>query len=126
MQKPSTLILLTPLLLYLFGCTENGPRSWEEGILLEEFIYEQAPFPSCHASTIAENAQGELVTAWFGGTRERHPDVCIYVSRKVDRSWTEPVNVADGIRKDGSRLPTWNPVLYQVPGGELQLYYKIG
>ncbi|MGE4586310.1 MAG: exo-alpha-sialidase, partial [Mangrovibacterium sp.] len=85
-----------------------------------------APFPSCHASTIAENAQGELVTAWFGGTRERHPDVCIYVSRKVDGSWTEPVNVADGIRKDGSRLPTWNPVLYQVPGGELQLYYKIG
>src|SRR5437016_2215190 len=45
-----------------------------------EFIYEQAPFPQCHASTIAQAANG-LVAAWFGGTREKHPDVGIWLSR---------------------------------------------
>ena len=29
-----------------------------------EFIFESAPFPSCHASTIAETKSG-LVAAWF-------------------------------------------------------------
>ena len=38
------------------------------GVLASEFIYEQAPFPQCHASTIAETNAG-LVAAWFGGTR---------------------------------------------------------
>lgn len=102
---------------------QNKP--WKHGIIVDEFIYEQAPFPSCHAATIAEAKDG-LVAAWFGGTHERHPDVCIYVSRKVNGKWTKPVQVADGVQKDGTRMPTWNPVLYQVPGGELQLYYKIG
>lgn len=30
---------------YLTGC---APREHREGILLEEFLYEQADFPSCH------------------------------------------------------------------------------
>ena len=32
-----------------------------------EFIYETAPFPSAHASTIVELADGNLMAAWFGG-----------------------------------------------------------
>jgi alpha-L-rhamnosidase len=91
------------------------------------FIYEQAPFPECHAATIAETPGG-LVTAWFGGTKERNPDVCIYVSRKGkgQHGWTIPVNVANGILNDTLRYACWNPVLYQIPGGELLLFYKIG
>jgi alpha-L-rhamnosidase len=96
-------------------------------VLDTEFIYEQAPFPECHASTIAETSRG-LVTAWFGGKEERSPDVCIYVSRKDKGAsrWTEPVNVANGIQNDSFRYPCWNPVLYQVPSGELLLFYKVG
>lgn len=100
-------------------------KPWKKGILVDEFIYEKAPFPSCHSATIAETPKG-LVTAWFGGTRERHPDVEIYVSRQVNGKWTAPVSVANGIQNDTLRLPTWNPVLYQVPGGELILFYKVG
>ena len=67
-----------------------------------------------------------MVASFFGGTKERNPDVEIYISRFVDGKWLAPVSVANGVQPDGKRLPTWNPVLYQVPGGELLLFYKIG
>lgn len=124
-MKNYRLLMILAILLVAFGSCSTQ-RTWKEGIISEEFIYEEAPFPSCHASTIVETTDGTMVTSWFGGTHERHPDVCIYVSRLVDGQWTAPVNVADGIQDDGSRLPSWNPVLFQVPNGELQLYYKIG
>ena len=95
-------------------------------ILRAEFIYEKAPFPSCHASTIVEPAPGQLVAAWFGGTRERDPDVGIWVSRHDGSSWSAPVEVANGIQPGGPRLPTWNPVLFQPRTGPLFLFYKMG
>ncbi len=90
-----------------------------------EWIYEQAPFPECHASTLAETPKG-LVAAWFGGTRERNPDVGIWLSHYAGKQWTVPVEVATGVQADGKRLPCWNPVLYQVPKGDLLLFYKVG
>ena len=45
---------------------------------------------------------------------------------KINGKWTAPVSVANGIQNDTLRYPTWNPVLYQVPGGELLLFYKVG
>lgn len=90
-----------------------------------EFIYTEAPFPSCHASTIAETPEG-LVAAWFGGTHENNPDVEIWVSRQVNGKWTAPVSAANGIQHTKKRYPTWNPVLFQVPGGPLLLFYKVG
>lgn len=113
------------LLVSLAGFAQGNGR-WQKGIVKEEFIYTTAPFPSCHSSTIAETTDGTLVAAWFGGSREGVPDVCIYVSRYEHGAWTAPEMVADGVLNDTLRLPTWNPVLYQVPGGELQLYYKTG
>ncbi|HEU4553414.1 MAG TPA: sialidase family protein [Chitinophaga sp.] len=102
-------------------------RTWKEGIVTEEFIFEKAPFPSCHAATIAQTPKG-LIAAWFGGTKERNPDVGIWVSRKAgdNAAWTAPVEVANGKLADGTRYACWNPVLYQVPGGDLLLFYKIG
>ena len=97
----------------------------QSGFVKSEFIYETAPFPSCHASTIAETKSG-LVAAWFGGTRERDPDVCIYVSRLEDSKWTTPVEVANGLGFGEKRLPTWNPVLFQPKTGPLMLFYKVG
>ena len=100
-------------------------KPWKQGILVDEFIYDTTPFPQCHAATIAETPEG-LVAAFFGGTRERNPDVEIYVSRRVNDHWTKPVSIANGVMGDNLRQPTWNPVLYQVPGGELILFYKVG
>jgi alpha-L-rhamnosidase len=44
----------------------------------------------------------------------------------VDGKWTPLVSVADGVSNDTFRVATYNPVLYQVPGGRLLLFYKIG
>lgn len=96
-------------------------------LLSHEFVYEKAPYPSCHASTIVETEKGELVAAWFGGTAEKNPDVCIWVARLKDGKWTPGVEVANGVQADGKRHPTWNPVLFQPRGGApLMLFYKVG
>lgn len=92
---------------------------------IAEFIFESAPFASAHASTIAETRDG-LVAAWFGGTREGANDVGIWLSRRVNGKWTAPVEVATGVQSDGSRYPTWNPVLFEVRPRQLALFYKVG
>ncbi|SCD21501.1 Alpha-L-rhamnosidase [Proteiniphilum saccharofermentans] len=104
---------------------DPGYEKWRKGIVEEKFLYETAPFPECHAATIAETPEG-LVAAFFGGTKERNPDVEIWVSRMVNGEWTAPESVANGIISDTLRKACWNPVLFQVPGEELLLFYKIG
>jgi predicted neuraminidase len=100
-------------------------RAGEPGLVMTEFLYETAPFPSCHASTLVETSEG-LVAAFFGGTHERHPDVCIWVCRQVNGQWTPPQQVATGLGFDTNRYPTWNPVLFQPRQGPLLLFYKVG
>ncbi|MEY4939344.1 MAG: hypothetical protein RIQ93_1079 [Verrucomicrobiota bacterium] len=99
-------------------------------VIEREFIYETAPFPQCHASTIVESKQG-LVAAWFGGLHEKHAGVGIWVARRSGPGWTTPVEVANGVQftsTDGTtvRHPTWNPVLFQPATGPLMLFYKVG
>ncbi len=96
-----------------------------QAIIREEFLYESAPFPSCHSATLVETSRG-LLAAFFGGTRERDPDVCIWTCLRTEKGWGELKCVADGIQTDGSRLPTWNPVLFQPRNGPLTLFYKVG
>ena len=86
------------------------------GLVKAEFIFEKASFPQCHASTLAETDKG-LVVAWFGGTREKNPDVGVWISRQTaDGNWSSPQEVANGVQNKDLRYPCWNPVLYQVPG----------
>ncbi|SFT90592.1 Predicted neuraminidase (sialidase) [Algoriphagus locisalis] len=94
-------------------------------ILSSGFIYEEAPFPSCHASTLAETDRG-ILASWFGGTYERHPDVSIYTSLLANGKWSKPEMVADGVENKDFRNPTWNPVLYKSPAGKIFLFYKEG
>ena len=86
-----------------------------------DFVYETAPFPSAHASTIVETAPGEFLAAWFGGTNEGAKDVAIWASRMVSGTWSAPVEV---VREPNT--PTWNPVLFHDKSGLLWLYYKFG
>ncbi len=104
----------------------NGPDKGSDAIVLSEFVFQanDVPFPSCHASTIAENEDG-LMVSWFGGTKEKDPDVGIWLSRFSNGEWTVPVEVANGVQHDKKRYPTWNPVLFNTGSG-IQLFYKVG
>ena len=115
--------LLFFLILAASNCAEA--QHGKEGLIQDEFIVENPPFPESHAATVAETPKG-LVAAWFGGTKERNPDVCIWVSRLEKSRWQPPQNVANGIVNDTLRYACWNPVLYQIPNGDLMLFYKIG
>lgn len=130
-------------LIVLLGCLPMASGLvFAEGLrkIAEEFIYETAPFPSCHASTIVQASDGGILAAWFGGTDEKHDDVGIWTSHKSENGWSVPVEVANGVqfhwstperlldKKDEltQRYPTWNPVLFQPKNGPLLLFYKCG
>jgi predicted neuraminidase len=95
-----------------------------------------APWRQCHASTIIEVAEGDLVLAFFAGTREGTDDNAIYLVRGVARhpgaadgtagaatdswSWSEPARLTDVMDAH------WNPVLARSPLGKLTLFFKRG
>ena len=161
---------------YDFSC--DIPTS-HPAIIKDEFLYEKTFFPEAHASTIVETKKGDLVAAYFGGTHEKDPDVCIYVNikKKGSNKWSTPILAADGVldlsdprikyaglsgmneettsaeagpvkalsekkgfitydyatKKSRITLPKtlkrkacWNPVLFEMPNGELWLFFKIG
>ncbi|MFO0821906.1 MAG: sialidase family protein [Gemmataceae bacterium] len=85
------------------------------------FIFEKAPFPSCHASTVVEHEQGKLIAAWFGGKAEGAKDVQIWSSTFDGKAWSEPQVLGT---EPGQ--PCWNPVLFKTAKGTLHLWYKAG
>ena len=88
---------------------------------VSEFIYEQAPFPSCHASTIVEVAPREFLAAWFGGKQEGASDVAIWGAHKTGEKWSAPFEF---VREPD--IATYNPVLFFTPDKTLWMYYKFG
>jgi predicted neuraminidase len=88
-----------------------------------EFIFAigSTSFPESHASTIVVLKSGDLMAAWFGGTKERNPDVAIWGSRRVGGKWSVPVEL-----EREPNMPSWNPVLFHTADGVLWLYAKVG
>ena len=89
--------------------------------MLKEMVCEILPTKNCHASTVLPLADGSVVCAWFGGSREGRDDVDIWFSRRDENGWCEPKRLthADGI-------PHWNPVLLLLPNGNICLFFKVG
>ncbi|MBR7018893.1 MAG: family 78 glycoside hydrolase catalytic domain [Prevotella sp.] len=155
-----------------YDIIRDQPRQGTQ-VVCNEFLYEQTDFPQCHSASIVETKKGDLLATYFGGTKERNPDVSIWVSRKPKGSaqWTKPQMVADGVEfkplkpnpegkvsqvvtpqkpafngqfkaipewaswktnrgeaaiGNNYREACWNPVLFEMPNGELQLFFKIG
>lgn len=124
-----TMAIMKRLQLFLLTIAGIQLSAAQPGVLKKEHVFVEAPFDQCHASTIAEGKNG-LVIAWFAGTREKNPDVGIWVSRQVGTKWTTPVEIDKGLAPDSNGTETdyaaWNPVLFQRPDGDLYLFYKLG
>jgi predicted neuraminidase len=128
--------VVTSVMLLMAGAArshaaEAPPTDLPPGVMVREFIYDHAPFPSCHASTICQLPDGRLAVAFFGGSDEGESDVGIWFSTNDNQggAWTAPVEVATGAtaEQDNRRFPCWNPVLFQPPGkAPLMLFYKVG
>ncbi|MEO1615309.1 MAG: exo-alpha-sialidase [Planctomycetota bacterium] len=104
----------------------NRSKPKATAIVLQEDVFGNPPFKSCHASSICETSRG-LVAAWFGGTKEGDQDVCIWTSYHDGIRWSRPSIAATGIQHASLRYPCWNPVLYQPPGDAATLlFYKVG
>lgn len=125
-----TLLMVAGLLCSTAAAQKNESterRAPRPGLVKSEFIYDTAPFPSCHASTLAQLKGGGLVVAFFGGSDEGEKDVGIWLSRQnaAGGAWSAPVEVAKGVTGN-ERFPCWNPVLVQPAKGPLLLFYKVG
>jgi len=120
---------ISAICLGMSGCanrpvvSQHSPES--PAVVREEFICEPSPTPASHASTIIGTSQG-LVAAWFGGKKERAPDVGIWLARHDGSRWSAPERVAMGRMPDGTPCPCWNPVLFQPHDGPLMLFFKAG
>jgi len=85
-------------------------RTWTK--VKEELLFATPPFAQCHASTLVEGNNGQLLVACFAGPHEGSKDVAIWLTTVSDDGISPPRKVADGVVKDSLRYPTWNPVLF--------------
>ena len=90
-------------------------------LIKEEFIFTDAPFASCHASTLTQTHSGAILCAWFAGSEEGANDVAIWFSACEESKWSLPKKIAE---TEG--VACWNPVLFTMPSKEILLFYKAG
>lgn len=93
---------------------------------IQEFIFDNPPSPACHASSLVELPNHEIMAAWFGGPYEGHPNVKIWTATKSHGKWSMPKIVADGAMEEGKTYACWNPVLFKTAANLLILQYKVG
>ena len=73
-----------------------------------------------HASTVLPLENGHVLVAWFGGSKEHHPDVGIWLAERDEKGFSDPRLI------DQSNVAHWNPVLFRCADGRIVLYYKVG
>jgi len=89
---------------------------------IAEFIYgDEAGIPSCHASTLVELDNGDILAAWFGGKEEGDKSVEIWLARRSNGTWSKPM-----VMTHYPDQPTWNPVLFRDNTNKIWLFFKVG
>lgn len=92
-------------------------------LLAHEHIFgDERPFPSCHASSLVELADGGYLVVWFGGSRESADDVGIWTARRgPEGGWSSPALTAKV-----EESAHWNPILLAGGDGRVHLWFKVG
>jgi predicted neuraminidase len=97
--------------------------------LFERFDVGAQSADSMHSMTAVTLDNGDLLAAWYGGTREGHTDVEIYSSvfDVQAKTWSEPQSIltryqaSDDLNRYIKKVG--NPVLYRHPSGVTVLFY---
>lgn len=78
------------------------------------------PCTSNHASNLLELENGDLLCTWFAGSMEGSSDISVYLSRRDSSTgvWSDAVKMS----QDSTRSEQ-NPVLFNMKGNELWLFY---
>ncbi len=124
------------LLILCFGAACSNAQPIKKTLAQPEFyvvdsgrIFNNPPFKSCHAATIAEIGNDTLLYAWFGGDQEGAKNVAIwgcyrFINQKDQ--WSKLILLASGKDASGNAQPCWNPVLFKTSDGSVFLDYKVG
>jgi alpha-L-fucosidase len=126
--KPGSYILLITILFFhaAFMDAQENKVTGKLFLLDSDFIFSNAPFQSCHASSLVALPGNKIMAVWFGGKHESNPDVSIWASVNEKGVWSDPKEIANGIQNDALRYACWNPVLFKSRSGLLFLHYKVG
>lgn len=95
----------------------------------EQFVNIDDAVPRVHAPTATINAEGELHSFWYAGTREGARDVAIFGARfdPTTNTWIDHRKVIDrissGKRTNRGVSKIGNPVAYTHPDGRVWLFY---
>lgn len=79
-----------------------------------------APTVACHAATLLPLGDGNMMCAWFAGSREGAGDTRIWLSLRRGGGWSAPECVAKVTPE-----AHWNPVLF-LDAREVHLFFKVG
>ena len=91
-------------------------------LLIREHIFsDDRPFAQCHASTLVQLRNNRILASWFGGTREGHEDVGIWIAERYEGRWSPPKLLAK-VKNE----PHFNPVLFHAPDGLVHAFFKVG
>lgn len=94
-------------------------RAAKKGVV---FKAGEAPFAMCHASNCCLLPNGDVVVAWFAGSKEGADDTAIWMSRLPKEGKWQPIRI---VANDEGQ-PHWNPVFHFGQEGQLMLFYKVG
>ena len=114
------IISLISAFLLLLGVSQSAAKE----IIVSserELIFTEKPTEDCHASTVLPLENGNVVAAWFAGTKEKADDVNILTCVRTENGWGAPVKVTAD-----ENTAHWNPVLFELPDGRIALYFKVG
>ena len=109
------------LLFFMISMIETITAKNKVKTLISEFVYSDDRILSCHASTLIELENGDILTAWFGGKAEGDKSVEIWMSRRSKNKWSTPI-----VMTNYPDTPTWNPVLFCDKSGTIWLFFKVG
>lgn len=103
----------------IFSVEENEKSSVEFTMEQGEIFAKKEFFKSSHASTVLRLSNGNLISAWFGGSGEGGSDVRIWYAT-YDGEWSDAKVI-----ETTDNQAHWNPVLHDF-GSFVRLYYKVG